>query len=110
VDRELREVGARRFKFLGTLSMIRDWPPAPPVELTPRQQLEVIDIKNARAEPGDHEQKDLGEIATVIVACDDGRAPVVSDDGLAKSLCAVRGMKRLTTSDVLNEMSAALPA
>ncbi|MBJ7458259.1 MAG: hypothetical protein JHD02_03630 [Thermoleophilaceae bacterium] len=95
------------FRFLGTLAMIRDWPPVAPVELTTEQMIEVFSIKDAIARPGDHPQKDLGEIASVIAAKADGMVPVISDDGTAAMLCSVRGIDRLTTPDVLEEMRAA---
>lgn len=108
VDAELqRNSTLEDFRFLGTLAMIRDWPPVDPVELTTEQMLEVFSIKSAIARPGDHPQKDLGEIASVVAAKADGMVPVISDDGTAAMLCSVRGIDRLTTPDVLEAMRAA---
>lgn len=108
VDAELqRNSTLEDFRFLGTLDMIRDWPPEPAVVLTTEQMQEVLDIKRAIERPGDHPLKDLGEIASVIAAKADGRVPVISDDGTAAMLCSVRGIARLTTPDVLEEMIAA---
>lgn len=105
VAAELKRNSTREdFRFLATLDLLRDWPPAPPVELTPAQMLEVLDIKHAIAQPGDHELKDLGEIASVIAALADGAAPVASDDGTAAMLCATRGIERLTSSDIQARM------
>jgi hypothetical protein len=105
VDAELqRNSTLEDFTFLKTLAMIRDWPPAEAVVLTPDQMQEVLEIKRAIARPGDHPLKDLGEIASVIAAKADGLVPVISDDGTAAMLCSVRGIARLTTPDVLQEM------
>jgi hypothetical protein len=105
VDAELqRNSTLDDFRFLGTLEMIRDWPPVAAVVLTAEQMQEVLDIKRAIARPGDHPLKDLGEIASVIAAKADGMVPVISDDGTAAMLCSVRGIERLTTPDVLAEM------
>ncbi len=107
VDVELqRNSTLEDFRFLGTLEMIRDWPPVAAVVLTPEQMQEVLDIKRAIAQPGDHPMKDLGEIASVIAAKADGLVPVISDDKTAAMLCSVRGIERLTTPDVLKEMVA----
>lgn len=108
VDVELqRNSTLEDFRFLGTLALVRDWPPVEAVVLTSEQMQEVLDIKRAIAQPGDHPLKDLGEIASVIAAKADGKVPVISDDGTAAMLCSVRGIDRLTTPDVLEEMRAA---
>lgn len=108
VENELKRNSSRRdFDFLGTLNRVRGWPPAPPVELTPAQQAEVLDIKRANSRRGDHELADLGEIASVVVAKDDGMAPVASDDGLAAKLCSVRGLQRITSKQLIDQVLAA---
>lgn len=105
VDREIERNSTKPdHSFLSVLSKIRGWPPVPPIVLTPEQMREVLDIKNAVQQPGDHPLKDLGEIATVIAACADGRAPVASDDGLAAKLCSVREMRRITSTELSAEM------
>lgn len=108
VDTELQRNSSRNdFRFLATLNLLQGWPPIPPVQLSPAQMQTVLDIKRAIARPGDHEHKDLGEIASVIAAQADGLAPVASDDGTAAMLCSTRGMRRLTTRDLTDEMQAA---
>lgn len=101
VDHEiLRNSLKSEFSFLKVLGLIKNWPPAPPIELTAEQMTEVLSIKNAVKRPGDHPLKDLGEIATVIAAQADGGVPVASDDGLAAKLCWVRGIRRITSVEL----------
>lgn len=105
---ELKRNSSREdFRFLLTLEMIRDWPPSPPVELSPEQMQEVLDIKRAIAGPGDHPLKDLGEIASVVAAKADGLSPVASDDHTAAMLCSNRGLKRLTSDELTEQLRAA---
>jgi hypothetical protein len=68
---------------------------------------EVLDIKRAIAGPGDHPLKDLGEIASVVAAKADGLSPVASDDHTAAMLCSNRGLKRLTSDELTEQLRAA---
>jgi hypothetical protein len=105
---ELRRGSTREdLRFLGALEMVRGWPPAPPARLTPEQMAEVLDIKRAIQRPGDHALKDLGEIASVVAAKADGGAPVASDDHTAAMLCSVRGLRRVSSADLIGQMRSA---
>lgn len=107
VDTEIQSLSTRTdFAFLKTLRMIRGWPPIPPIDLPAILTMEVLDVKRAYGRPGEHALEHLGEIASVVAAAADGGSAVVSDDGLAGKMCALRDLGRLTTADVALEMAA----
>lgn len=108
VEDELRRNSTfDEYSFLAVLDRINGWPPVESVDVTPTQMQQVFDIQRVVRDPGDHELKHLGEIASVVAACDDERMPVVSDDGLARKMCAVRGMPLINSADLAAEMTAA---
>ncbi len=95
------------YSYLKVLEQIRDWPPVDSIDITPAQMQQVLDMQRVVRGPGQHELQHLGEIASVVAACDDGRVPVVSDDGLARKMCRVRQMPFINSADVATEMTAA---
>jgi len=94
-----------RFPDLRALSMLR-WPPGEPLDLPIHLLADAEGIRRVNAEPGDHEDRNRGEIATALIAYDRGDTLVVMDDRLGKRLCQLRRLPRLSTAQLIAEMVA----
>jgi hypothetical protein len=94
-----------RFPDLRALSMLR-WPPGEPLDLPVHLLADAEGIRRVNAEPGDHEDRNRGEIATALIAHDRGDTLVVMEDRLGKRLCQLRSLPRLSTAQLIAEMVA----
>ena len=95
-----------RFPDLGALRMLR-WPPGEPLDLPVGLIGDAEGIRRVNAEPGDHPDRNRGEISTALVAHDRGGTLTVMDDRLGKRLCQLRGVPRLSTAQLIAEIVAA---
>lgn len=92
------------YRGLQTLARLR-WPSDDHVlDLSPPLQLEVATIVRGLREPGDHDRKHLGEVATVLIAEELGGELVVMEDGDGKYLAGKRGVPRCSSAMLAAEM------
>lgn len=96
----------QRFPDLRSLAMLR-WPPGEPLDLPVRLLADAEGIRKVNAEPGDHPDRNRGEIATALLAHSLGDTLTVMEDRLGKQLCKLRGVPRLSTAQLVAEMVAA---
>lgn len=96
----------RRFPDLRSLTMLR-WPPGEPLDLPVHLLADAEGIRKVNAEPGDHPDRNRGEIATALVAHSLGDTLTIMEDRLGKQLCRLRGVPRLSTAQLVAEMVAA---
>ena len=82
------------------------WPPGEPLDLPVHLLADAEGIRRVNAEPGDHEDRNRGEIATALIAHDRGDTLVVMEDRLGKRLCQLRRLPRLSTAQLIAEMVA----
>lgn len=106
VDAELRRNAAGRFPALKTLGILK-WPPDEPVALSPQLLADAKALRGLYSAPGAHEDANLGEIATALLAGQLGDAVVIMDDELGKRLCRTRNVARLSSAQLAAEMVAA---
>jgi len=105
VEEELKFNSTRDpYKGLRTLERL-GWPADDHVlNLSPELQLEVATVARGLRDPGDHERKHLGEVATVLMAQELGGEMIILDDGDGKALAVKRKIVRCSSAMLAAEM------
>lgn len=80
------------------------WPPVH--RLTSRQLVETQRLQRATLQPGDRADKNLGEISTVVLAQGLPSVVTVIDDDDGKRLAHQRGVARISTGQLIQQMVA----
>jgi hypothetical protein len=86
---------------------LRDHIPSfpPTIEVTDKRLLSTIAILVERwRKDDDHERKNRGEIATIVVAAEEG-TPVLMDDRKGLAFAKARGVQAFTTQDLCVELA-----
>lgn len=105
VQVEIQRHQLSRFPELRVLGNL-GWPPGGPVALPVELLADARDLRRLHRKPGEHQDANRGEIATVLIAAKVG-ALAVLDDGLGKKLARFRSLPFLTTPQLAAEMAAA---
>lgn len=101
VETELRRAPESEIKLL---TLVDNWPPGGAVQLPARVNDEARRIIRLSQDEGDHPNKNAGEVTTVMAAEVDGEALVIAEDRLAKRESRKRGVRRLSTVELVAEM------